>query len=315
MANANPSRVGQINAAGDTRAIFLKVFAGEVLTVYDAECIMKGLVRSRTLQSGKSASFPTFAGTVAEYHTPGAEINGNVIKHDEKVVTIDDLLIAHTAVAQIDELMSHYEVRAEYSRRLGQALAQTYDRNLLSMAVKAARDPAGLGLGAIGQGNAESISIGASPTVDQIVDAFYAAAQKFDEKNIPADGRAAIVPPSVYWAMVGSDKLVNRDFAASNGDYAKGKLFEVAGIKIMKSNNLAVNHTTATVDYGTKYQVNASDTAAVLLHGDALATVKLLELSTEAEWDIRRQVTLMVAKQACGHGVIRPEGIIELRKN
>lgn len=258
--------------------------------------------------------FPTFAGTTAEYHTPGAEITGNVIQHDEKVITIDDLLIAHTFVPRIEELMSHYEVRAEYSKRLGQALAQTYDRNLLSMAVKAARDPSGLGAGATGQGDAEVVALGTTPTVQDIVDGFYEAAQKFDEKNIPAAGRVAIVPPSVYWALVTSDKLLNRDFGSSNGDYASGKMWQVAGIDIIKSNNLAVNHISATVDYGTKYQVNASDTAAILLHGDALGTVKLMELATEAEWDIRRQGTLMVAKQAVGHGVLRPEGIIELRK-
>jgi hypothetical protein len=315
MSDATPTRIGQVAGAGDTRALFLKLFSGEVLTVYDAECVMKNHVRQRTISSGKSSQFPTFAGTVAEYHTPGAEITGNVIKHDEKVITIDDLLIAHTFVPRIDELMSHYEVRAEYSKRLGQALAQTYDRNLLSMAVKAARDPSGLGAGAEGQDDAEVINVGTSPTVDQLVAGFYSAAQKFDEKNIPAEGRVAIVSPAVYWAMVTSDKLVNRDYVRANGDYASGKMWEVAGIKIIKSNNLAVDHTSDTVDYGTKYQVDASDTAAVLLHGDALGTVKLMELATEAEWDIRRQGTLMVAKQAVGHGILRPEGIIEIRKH
>ena len=314
MADATPTRIGQIAGAGDTRALFLKIFAGEVLTIYDAECVMSKLVRSRTIQNGKSVQFPTFAGTTAEYHTPGAEIAGNVIQHDEKVVTVDDLLIAHTFVPRIDELMSHYEVRAEYARRLGQALAQTYDRNLLSMAVKACRDPSGLGKGATGQGDAEVVNLGSTtPSVQDIVDGFYEAAQKFDEKNVRME-RTAIVPPSVYWALVTSDKLLNRDFG-QNGNYAGGKVFEVAGIKIVKSNNLAVDHTSATVDYGTKYQVDASDTAAIIMDNDALATVKLMELATEAEWDIRRQGTLMVAKQACGHGVIRPECLIELRKH
>lgn len=314
MANATPSRIGQIAGAGDERALFLKIFSGEVMTVYDAECIMKSYVRSRQISSGKSAQFPTFAGTTAEYHTPGAELTGNAIQHDEKVITVDDLLVAHTFVAKIDELISHFDVRSEYSKRLGQALAQTYDRNLLSMAVKAARDPAGLGKGAVGQGNASSVSIGAAPTAQQIVDAFYAAAQTFDEKNIPQVGRVAIVSAATYWAMVGNDKIINRDFTGGNGDYAKGRVLEVAGFSIVKSNNLAVNHVTGTVDYGTKYQVDASDTAAVVMHGDALGTVKLMELSTEMDWDIRRQGTLLVAKQACGHGVLRPEGIIELRK-
>lgn len=34
MANANVNRLGQINNAGDEKALFLKVFAGEVLASF-----------------------------------------------------------------------------------------------------------------------------------------------------------------------------------------------------------------------------------------------------------------------------------------
>lgn len=222
--------------------------------------------------------------------------------------------MAHTFISRIDEAISHFEVRSEYSRQMGDALAQTYDRNLLSMAVKAARDPAGLGLGAVGQGNASSVSIGAAPTVQQIIDGIYAAAQTMDEKDIPASDRYVFVSPATYWGLVTNDKILNKDFTAGNGAYEDGNVINVAGMKIVKTNNLAVNHVTGTVDYGTKYQVDASDTAALIMHPQAMGTVKLLDLSSEAEWDIRRQGTLMVSKMAVGHGVLRPECIVELRK-
>jgi hypothetical protein len=318
MANATPSRVGQIKGAGDVRELFLKVFSGEVMTVFDNETVMKEKVRVRNLSSGKSAQFPAIGTTKAFYHTPGVEITGDLIQHDEKIITIDDLLVAATAISQIDEAMNHYEVRSEYAKRMGQALAQTYDRNLLSLAVKAARDTGagGIGVGAVGQGNAVSANIGAAPTLQAIVDAHYTAARVFDEKNIPASERFSFVSPQVYWGLVTNDKLIDRDFNRSNGDYAGGSVMEVAGFKIIKTNNLAVNHTAATAtypDYNNKYAVNASDTRALLMHPDALGTVKLLDLASEMEWDIRRQVTLMVSKMAVGHGVLRPECIYELR--
>lgn len=320
MANANPTRIGQINTAGDTRALFLKLFSGEVLTVYDANTVMKEKVRVRNISSGKSAQFPAIGTTKAAYHTPGTEIVGDLIAQDEKIITIDDLLLASTFIPRIDEAMTHFEVRSEYSKRMGQALAQTYDRNLLSLAVKAARDTGagGLGKGAVGQGDAVSQKLGtATPTVQQIVDAFYAAAPVFDAKNIPEEGRWAIVPPSVYWKIVTNDKLLNRDWV-STGSYSEGKLPVIAGFTITKSNNLAVDHTavgnTAIFpDYQGKYAVNAADTAALLGHGDALGTVKLLDLASEMEYDIRRQGTLMVSKMAVGHGVLRPEGLYEIR--
>jgi hypothetical protein len=198
---------------------------------------------------------------------------------------------------------------------MGQALAQTYDRNLLSMAVKAARDPMGLGAGVADQGSAVSVALGsATPSTAAIVAGFYDAAATLDEKNVPAEDRFAIVSPSVYYALVQDDKLINRDFGA-NGSYSDGQIMNVAGIKIVKSNNVSVDHTTATAypDFNAKYAVDASDTSALIIQRQALGTVQLMDMATEMEYDIRRQGTLAVSKMAVGHGVLRPECIIELR--
>lgn len=315
MANANPSRLGQANLTGATDALFLKVFSGEVMSTFAAKTVMKDKTRIRSIKHGKSAQFPAIGKTVAEYHTPGAEILGNNIKHDEKVITIDDLLISNTFIPNIDEAKNHYEVRSEYSRQMGDALAQTYDRNLLSMAVKAARDPSGLGLGVADQGSAASVNLGSvTPTTAAIVSAIYDAAATMDEKNVPEADRFVIVNPAVYYALVQEDKLINRDFG-ENGSYSKGAVFNVAGMTIVKSNNLAVDHTTATAypDFNSKYAVNAADTSALIIQRQALGTVQLMDLATEMEYDIRRQGTLAVSKMAVGHGVLRPECIIELR--
>lgn len=46
----------------------------------------------------------------------------------------------------------------------------------------------------------------------------------------------------------------------------------------------------------------------------AVGTVKLLDLAVEGEYQINRQGTLIVAKYAMGHGILRPECAIELSK-
>jgi hypothetical protein len=50
------------------------------------------------------------------------------------------------------------------------------------------------------------------------------------------------------------------------------------------------------------------------MHPQAMGTVKLMDLSSEMEYDIRRQGTLMVSKMAVGHGILRPECIYEIKK-
>lgn len=314
MSNANPSRVGQSGLAGATDALFLKVFSGEVMSTFNSQTVMKEKTRIRSINNGKSAQFPAIAKTVAEYHTAGAEILGNNIEHAEKVITIDDLLIANTFISRIDEAKNHYDVRAEYSKQMGQALAQTYDRNLLSMAVKAARDPSGIGAGVAGQGSAASEGLGVTPTTAQLVTGIYDAAASLDTANVPEDERFVIVSPTTYYALVQEDKLINRDFGA-NGSYSDGTVMRVAGMQIIKSNNLAVNHTTAAAypDYASKYAVDGTDVKALIIQKQALGTVQLMDMATEMEYDIRRQGTLAVSKIAVGHGVLRPECIIELR--
>lgn len=309
MADANPSRVGQANLAGGTDALFLKVFSGEVMSSFNAQTVMADKTRVRNITSGKSAQFAAIGRIGAQYHTPGSEITGTNVEHGEKIVTIDDLLISDSFIANIDEAKNHYEVRSEYSMQMGAALAQTYDRSLISLAVKAA---AASEAGAVAaQGAATNTNIGASPTVQAIVEAIYAEAAAMDSLYLPAEDRFVIVSPATYWGLVQNDKLIDRDFG-QNGSYSDGTVMKVAGMSIVKSANVGVDHTANTADYpdfNTKYMTDTSATKALIMQRTALATVKLMELSSESEYSIRHQGTLMVSKMACGHGVVRPEGI------
>lgn len=311
MANANPSRVGQANLAGGTDALFLKVFSGEVMSSFNAKTVMADKTRVRNITSGKSAQFAAIGRIGAQYHTPGAEITGSNVEHGEKVVTIDDLLISDSFIANIDEAKNHYEVRSEYSTQMGAALAQTYDRSLISLAVKAAA--AGESGAVADQGAASNTNIGATPTVQTIVDALYAEAAAMDELYLPAEDRFVIVSPSTYWGLVQNDKLIDRDFG-QNGSYTDGTVMKVAGMSIVKSPNLGIDHTAVgnLADYpnfNSKYMTDTTGISALVMQRTALATVKLMDLASESEYDIRRQGTLMVSKMACGHGVVRPEGI------
>lgn len=55
MSDMNPVRIGQINGAGDTDALFLKVFSGEVMGAFNTANKMLGLHLVRSISSGKSA--------------------------------------------------------------------------------------------------------------------------------------------------------------------------------------------------------------------------------------------------------------------
>lgn len=315
MANAVPSRLGQINTAGDAKALFLKVFAGEVLTAYQVACVTQGAFKERTIASGKSASFPILGGISAAYHVPGAEINGLAVPHNEIIITIDDLLISHAFIANIDEAMNHYEVRSAYSTEIGRKLAYTKDKQLLQMAVLAARSGSPV-TGESGGGAVTSATMLSDTTGEALVAALFTAAQTLDEKNVTPDGRKVFLKPSAYYLLAQNTKIMNKDWGGA-GVYSDGKVLRVAGIEVVKTNQTPFGTTVAagSLEAGTgdKYAGVFTNTVGVVTTPDAVGTVKLMDLAMESEYQISRQGTLMVAKYAIGHGTLRGSCAVELK--
>lgn len=336
MSAATPSRLGQIGATGDTQALWLKLFSGEVLTAYDKAKKLKPTVRVRSVRGQKSAQFPATFNAIGRYHTPGAEITGQAIKHNEVVVTIDDLLIADAFIAEIDELKNHYDVRAPYSEALGRALALIEDRTIAQTLVVAARDTTPLFTGdGAGYTVTETIA-GGSADFDtsgaDLVRALNIAKQKLDENDVPVDDMVvnAVVKPAQWYLIANTDKNLNRDYGGQSS-FGTQMLRTVSNIEVIKSNAVlfgldvtpydagtnadgVVGNPAGTlpVDFPSKYHADLTATRGVVYVEPAVAYLQLMGLGMEANWDFRRQGTLMLAKMAIGMGKLRSKCAVEI---
>ena len=354
MANGQtaPSRLGQIGANGGTfasdNALFLKVFSNEVLTTFEETNVMKELHTVRTISSGKSAQFPTMGKATAKYHTPGDDIfekgittgpdgseYGSNIVHKERIINIDDVLVAATSIANIDELKNHYDVRSAYSTELGRALSKRFDLATMRTLVAASQVTA-----ANSNPSAESgivINLGSTAgapanvdTAANLIQTFRLIAQKLDEQDIPSEDRFVILTPELYYLLAGSENgAINRDFGGA-GSIASGKVMELVGIKIYSSNHLADISIASVAGDDTNANNNPFDDADsgtagkgyldagldtlkfVAGHKSAIGTVKLMDLAVESEYSMAKQSTLMLAKYAMGHGILRPEGALSV---
>ena len=357
MATSAVSFLGQAEATGDKGALFLKLFAGEVLTTFETATVMKPLHTIRTISSGKTAQFPVTGVASAKYHTPGHDVavDGSyisAIKHNERTIAIDDLLLASTFVDKLDELKNHYDVRSIYSTELGRSLARAFDKNLISVAcltgatyggtnnqVLTARagvadNPSATVLTADFGATTTTygdIPVGASEAnIGAFVNAMYTAAAALDKNNVPSEDRYTIVTPTTYYNVINSDvgrKIVNRDFGGG-GSYQDAKIAEIAGIRLVKSNiagqvfgrNLGDQSTGATLSAGTAgvnnvYGANFKRVCGVVFQKSAFGTVKLMDLSMESGYDMRLQGHLMIAKYAMGSSWLRPEACVVLAHN
>ena len=318
MANATVSRLGLVNNSGTGfDALFLKVFSGEVLTAFSENNIFNDSLHNvRTISSGKSAQFPVTGTATAAYHTVGTPLVGaNQILANEKIISIDDLLIAQSFVANIDELKNHYDVRAIYAQELGKALAKTYDQNVAKVICNASRASTTLtgGSGGLVTTLASGNTATANVSGDELAAAIYDIAQAFDERDIPPTDRFCVLPPAEYYKLAESaTRTVDVDFnPGGNGSFASGKVQMVAGIPVMMSNNVPQSNVGSEVS-GTNnsYAGDDSKTIGLVFHKSAVGTVKLMDMTTEisgSDYGIMYQGTLMVAKYALGHGILRPE--------
>jgi hypothetical protein len=322
---------GQIDGVGGLAApfntfaaqneLFLKVFAGEVLQTFETTTVMKDKHMIRTITSGKSAQFPVTGTATAAYHVPGQDLASdgtyiNAIKHAERLISVDSLLTSSTFIDKLDEMKNHYDVRSIYSTELGRALANQFDKNLIGLAILAARVSTPVFTGApIG-----SVLSAAGYNGAGIVDALYLAAAAMDTKNVPSEDRYAVVTPNTYWSIVNSTDglaLIDRDFGGEgNGSYYDGKLLKVAGFALVKSNNAAAvlgQNVAGVTGQNNVYSGNFSTTTCIAFQKGAIGTVKLMDLAMETDYDIRLQGNLMVAKYAMGSGILRPECAVEIK--
>lgn len=316
MTTSVPSRIGSDLAGGgsDVTGLFLKVFSGEVLTMFNEKNLFLQRTMVRSISSGKSAQFPVVSKTTAEYHTVGEEINGIAFGHAEVVITIDDLLIAHTFIASIDDAMAHYDVRSEYAKQMGSALALQLDKHILQLAYAASNQSALLdgSPGVASIAGQQVTDADAGTNADSLVQSIFDSVQILDENDIPDEERFCAVPPSLYYLLVnGSSKAINRDYAGA-GSVAAGTILGVAGVEIVKTNNLP-NGTNVDDDAGPKYDFDATNSLALVAHRSCVGTVKLMDVASEMEWDIRRQGWLMVSKMLLGSDHVRPDASVEIQ--
>ena len=243
------TNLGQSNGSGDKRALYLKLFSGEMFKGFQRNTIARDLVMKRTLQNGKSIQFIYTGRTSAEYHVPGQSILGNsdgAPPVAEKTVTVDDLLISSAFVYELDETLAHYDLRGEISRKIGYALAEKYDRKIFRAITKAARtahpitksnfvEPGGTQLRVGSNNQASDAYVPAS-----LISAFYDAAAILDEKGVSGEGRVAVLNPRQYYELiqnVETNGLINRNERGDALQSGNG-IIEIAGITIYKSMNI-----------------------------------------------------------------------------
>ena len=302
----------------------------EMFKAYESACIAKGTVQNRTLRNGKSMQFIFTGRMTADYHTPGTPILGSGDPPvAEKTIIMDDLLISSAFIYDLDETLAHYSLRSEISKKIGHALAEAYDKKVFRTITKAAREAHPVTASPGPEPGGSLINLGANNqySAQHIVDAFFEAASILDEKNVPRDGRTAVLSPRQYYSLVSQvdSNILNRDFGNSQGNLNSGEgLYEIAGISIKRSNNLPFmvtgtgsSSTVARVDgENNDYSGDFTKSCGLIYMKDAAGVVEGIGPSVQTTGsDVKTmyQGDIIVGRMAMGVGTLNPACAIELQ--
>ncbi|SFZ81665.1 hypothetical protein SAMN02983003_0623 [Devosia enhydra] len=327
MTDSAPSRFLQGQASGtslnDMRTLALDIFGGEVLTAYDMALQFADKVQSRTLGGGaRSARFPKIWKASGEYHTAGKELLGNEIETGEITITPDELLVSHTAIYDLDDMLSHFDVRSQFAKELGQALARINDKNVARQIVLAARKQAD---GPFPGGNViTDAALTNSGVIDgkAWIDGIKAANRALFNKDVPeTEQRYLAVNWDVFDAIKyatdsnGRYLVLDRQLIGSQGQGLAGRdeTLQIDGVTVIKTRNLPTADESALNTVYSKYRADFSKTTGVLWTPMAVASVKMRQVTLENTRDVRRQENFMVASSLTGNGALRHETAVEFK--
>lgn len=311
---------GQQLSAGARDALFMKVFSGEVLTAFARNTVMMSRHQVRTIDHGKSASFAVMGRTRAKYLKPGNSLDDQrkKMEHNERVIAIDGLLTADCLITDIDDAMNHYDVRVEYSRQLGEALAMAADcaviNELANEAAKDAKNKDGnipTNEDVLGTGKAFEFVTGMDISQEadygnKILEGLLAARAQMTKNYVPMGDRYCLLTPEGYSAVM---KALMPDSANYHAlfDPNTGKLQTICGFEVIEVPHLLNEG----VDE--KHTLNPKIVTAglqgIVFHRSAVGTVKLKDLAMERARRPEYQADQIIAKYAMGHGGLRPEAV------
>ena len=334
MSGSNPSRF--LAASGDDYGLALKQFWGPMVEAFrDSSVLFMGdgpkVIAEKTITQGKSHQFLMLADTPeSEDHIPGDELLGQQYEVQDGTLTVDDILVAHHDIPEDQEALSHFEIRPQLGRKIGQRLARDYDQRAFYTAINAART-AGVsknGLTVHNGGNRVVASTSGSTATAYPVtstgaqnfrDDVAQLAQLMDEDYVPEGGRYLFITPYIR-RVLGKDPTIfdtrytqNQPNSLNQRRIGMIEGFEIVVAKGRMPTTNVTKFTGVKTKYNGDFRNSGSygEPVALALCGAseasaAVGCVKAFGITPQMLDDIRRGTHFMKAKMLIGLGVLHP---------
>lgn len=319
------------SAYGDDRSLALKLFSGTVLEAFRNKTVFYdntgSFMAHKTLSGGKSFQWPVIGddidvdalgtytsagvhtaagGLYKGYHEPGKFISGAKVKMNERVVEVDDMLVAAIDIPFADLDISHFDIMAPFATKLGRTLAISNDKKVCTTAIHAARHDGIAGVYPGGQQVQRNVAAATPSVADAYPDTAAGAtlfrddvatlAKDFDDDNVPEDGRYLFISPYIRKILrhdvsfvtvqnaAGTDNvgggatnggIYNQQLGSNTWDYNTRGIGMLEGFNIVLTNHIPTGSITEYDGWdaalGAKYNLSADGSGAAAARVAAVA--------------------------------------------
>lgn len=313
---------GGINS-GAVNPLYIEQYGGEVEHRILKESFMRQFFQFKSVRGTDTITNDRMGFTALQKVSRGVRPTDSSPTFDNISVKVDTLVLARTNQFLLDDFLQHLSVRKEVGIEHGKTIGKFFDEAFIIQGIKAAqitnKDPDGVSLGGwegqaptnISRTAPEGFQGGTAVILplaldeldgDAMSQAIQDMCQNIEEKDVELSGGVVLVRPAQYYALLNSDKLMNKDFSSMNGDFAQGKVLMANGVRIQTTNRFptlaggaATGHFLSNAGNGNAYDTTANDAKCValflqpkaLLAGETIPlTSKVYYSDIELQWFI-----------------------------
>lgn len=300
--------------------LLIDQYGGEVESQFKKSSIMRQYVKIRPVRGTDTIVNNRVGRTTLKALTPGVRPPADNTPFGKVTLTVDTVVLARDTRSMLNEFQTHFDARMELAQDHGKEIGYFFDQAFLIMAIKGSKATAPV----LGDGTASKQSIGAGKNKtlasagdeldpDKLEAAITDIITDMEEEEIPVEELVVFVRPTTYKVLSNSNKLLNRDFSPDNGDFAKMRIDEIGGARIVKTARIPQaaieGHFLSNAQNGYAYDVSATEAkaVAVIMHPKGLMAGETIPLTSDMWFNREEKQWFIDSFLAFGVTVNRPD--------
>lgn len=280
----------------DNFELVLEEFAGIVEESMQTRSVTEGWLDIRTIKGTATVTKDAIGESTLQVLVPGVTPDGTKNQFSDNSVTVKTVILARSALPMLDVFQTKYDTRKSIGNEHGKKMAKFRDAAFLVQMAKAGMATTSK-YGALPghHGGTQQTLAAAGDQNDpaKLYKAINRLLAQMEEKDVvpQEDGHALFVRPSVYYALMDAEQIVNGDYLTSEGNKVQGvPILKALGVPIIKTNNMPHTDTVTTPDdvatmMGGDYAGDFSKVLMMLASPKALLAGETISLTSDVFWD------------------------------